>query len=53
MKRTGVIIILLILLLLSAGTNTYLYYDNKDSIAEKERNALTFELELELAKEMN
>ena len=36
MKRTGVIIILLILLLLSAGTNTYLYYDNKDSIAEKE-----------------
>jgi len=36
MKRTGVIIILLILLLLSAGTNTYLYYDNKDSLAEKE-----------------
>jgi hypothetical protein len=36
MKRTGVIIILLILLLLSAGTNTYLYYDNKDSLAKKE-----------------
>ncbi len=36
MKRTGVIIILLILLLLSAGTNTYLYYDNKGSVAEKE-----------------
>jgi hypothetical protein len=36
MKRTGVIIILLILLILSAGTNTYLYYDNQDTLAEKE-----------------
>ena len=36
MKRTSVIIILLILLLLSAGTNTYLYYDNKDSLAKKQ-----------------
>ena len=36
MKRTGAIIILLILLILSAGTNTYLYYDNQDSLAKKE-----------------
>ena len=36
MKRTGAIIILLILLILSAGTNTFLYYDNQDSLAKKE-----------------
>lgn len=52
MKRTGVIIILLILLILSAGTNTYLYYDNQDSLAEKELElvALRDSLQNELLK---
>ena len=52
MKRTGAIIILLILLILSAGTNTYLYYDNQDSLAEKELElvALRDSLQNELLK---
>jgi hypothetical protein len=52
MKRTGAIIILLILLILSAGTNTYLYYDNQNSLAEKELElvALRDSLQNELLK---
>ncbi len=36
MKRTAVIIVLLILLILSAGTNTYLYLNNEEAMAQKE-----------------